>query len=312
MVSQLLSSRRSSLKKYLTPEELLQQALGLPEEVLQHILCMLPLRALLQAGLVCRLWHRLASWPPLWSRLRLAVRPGSLASMPEVLALPRLLNLHRLRVRAVDASLLQAILLHTGLKELDMRCTDLSILPADLLARVVGRMESVVMFDTRITKEQGEAVLRSAGHPDSQLKVLNIGDNSLEGVSGEALVGLGRLERLEIAEGRMDTVQARALMEGITGDSNLRHLNLANTLLTGVPAILLAGVVAALDRLVVRRCGLAREQLDALLEATHIMEELDIGGNKAARDLQGEAVDRARARVRRLTLSTPGLPIVGS
>ena len=312
MISQLLSSRRNSLKKYLTPEELLQQTLGLPEEVLQHILSLLPLRALLQASLVCHLWHRLASWPPLWTRLRLAVRPKILADMPEVLALPRLLTLRRLRVRVVDASLLQAILLHPGLRELDMRCTDLSILPADLLARVVGRMESVVMFDTRITKEQGEAVLRAAGDPDSNLKVLNIGDNSLEGVSREALGGLGRLERLEIAEARMDTVQARALMEGITRGSNLRHLNLANTLLAGVPAVLLAGVVAALDRLVVRRCGLAREQLAALLEAAHIMEELDIGGNKAARDLQGEAVDRARARVRRLTLSTPGLPIVGS
>merc|ERR1711936_581441 len=102
---------------------------NLPEEVLHKVFAKLPLKALANAAAVCSQWRRICEWPGFWAKLRLSVKPANLQAFPQVLALPRLAALKRLRVRQVNQPLFQEILSHRGLRELDLRFTDLSSIP---------------------------------------------------------------------------------------------------------------------------------------------------------------------------------------
>ena len=63
--------------------------LFLPDELLERILSLLPLRWLKTAAAVCCRWRSLAEGPRLWRGLRLTVKPDNLTAMPEVMVLEK-------------------------------------------------------------------------------------------------------------------------------------------------------------------------------------------------------------------------------
>jgi len=290
----------------------------LPEEVLHKVFSKLPLKDLANAAATCCQWRRICEWPGFWKKLRLSVKPGNLQAFPQVLALPRLAALKRLRVRQANQPLFQEIFCHRGLRELDLRYTDLSSLPPHLLAAVVSRMEVVVMFSCKVEKEQSNALMEALAKPSSTLKALNIGDNWLSRVKPKVFANaVSKLERLEVAETGLTAPQASALFEVVTtGEATLKTLNISNNWLSEVSPNLLARGLGSLEHVEARRCDFNQEQLVCLLQkasvATSRLQKLDIGGNRAARDLSTELIDVARTTVRHLQLSTAGLPIVGS
>jgi len=290
----------------------------LPEEVLQKVFLRLPLKDLANAAAVCCQWRRICEWPGFWAKLRLSVKPANLQAFPQVLALPRLAALKRLRVRQVNQPLFQEILCHRGLRELDLRYTDLSSVPPHLLAGVLSRMEVVVMFSSKIEKDQSNALMDALTKPTSMLKALNIGDNWLSSVKPKVFASaVSKLERLEVAETGLTAPQAFELFEVVTaGESKLKMLNISNNWLAEVSPSLLAKALSSLEHVEARRCDFNQEQLVNLLHKASAsnskIQKLDIGGNRAARDLSTELIDAARTAVRHLQLSTAGLPIVGS
>jgi len=290
----------------------------LPEEVLQKVFSRLPLKDLANAAAVCCQWRRICEWPGFWAKLRLSVKPANLQAFPQVLALPRLAALKRLRVRQVNQPLFQEILCHRGLRELDLRYTDLSSVPPHLLAGVLSRMEVVVMFSSKIEKDQSNALMDALAKPTSMLKALNIGDNWLSSVKPKVFASaVSKLERLEVAETGLTAPQAYELLEVVTsGESKLKMLNISNNWLAEVSPSLLAKALSSLEHVEARRCDFNQEQLVNLLHKASAsnskIQKLDIGGNRAARDLSTELIDAARTAVRHLQLSTAGLPIVGS
>jgi len=314
-----LNTREERLNCYTTGCEVTETLIGhLPEEVLQKVFSKLPLKDLANAAATCCQWRRICDWPVFWAKLRLSVKPGNLQAFPQVLALPRLAALKRLRIRQVNQPLFQEILFHRGLRELDLRYTDLSSLPPHLLAGVVSRMEVVVMFSSKIEKEQSNALMEALTKPTSTLKALNIGDNWLSGVKPKVFANaVSKLERLEVAETGLTAAQASALLEVvIAGEAKLKTLNISNNWLAEVSPSLLARGLSSLEHVEARRCDFNQEQLVNLLHkaaaSTSNLQKLDIGGNRAARDLSTELIDVARTAVRHLQLSTAGLPIVGS
>jgi len=291
----------------------------LPEEVLQKVFSKLPLKDLANAAATCCQWRRICEWPVFWKKLRLSVKPANLQAFPQVLSMPRLAALKRLRVRQVNQPLFEAILSHRGLNELDLRYTDLSSIPPHLLAAAVSQMEVVVMFSCKIEKEQSTALMEALAKPTSTLKALNIGDNWLSAVKPKTFAAAAsRLERLEAAETALTAPQASALFEVVcqTGEATLKTLNISNNWLAEVSPSLLANGLSSMESAEARRCDFHQEQLVRLLQkasaSTSKLQKLDIGGNRAARDLSVELVDAARTAVRHLQLSTAGLPIVGS
>ena len=187
----------------------------LPREIVEKILGLLPFQALLPALRVCRLWREVGETPRLWTRLRLSVKTDTLREMPETLAIPRLRALRGLRVRAVSDQLFRGILEHPGLRELDLRCTDLSGLDPELLAVIIPRMERVIMFSTQLTRIQTEKLF-AALCGQSRLKILNISDNLLSGVPPAFLCGAAiSLEKLEAHSTGLTPGQVTALMAAI-------------------------------------------------------------------------------------------------
>ena len=63
--------------------------LFLPDELLERILSLLPLRWLKTAAAVCCRWRRLAEGPRLWRSLKITVKPDNLTAMPEVMVLEK-------------------------------------------------------------------------------------------------------------------------------------------------------------------------------------------------------------------------------
>ena len=296
----------------------------LPEEVLERILQLLPVASLLQALPVCHRWRRVAEWPRLWAGLKLRVKAGNLSYMPEVLRLPRLQQLRSLRVTAASEQLFEALREQRGLRELDARYCDLSIISADLLAEAVSRVDTVVMFTAHIRPAQAEAVFQAARQPESRLRRLHLGDNWLQGeqwqlrpaVSPSLLaVAACGLERLEMASTGLGEEQVRVLfMELARGQARLRYLDLKYNSLAGVEPEVVARAVNSLQTAILRGCSLTREQVTSILEQVEEgsgLQELDIAGNRETRDVAAEVLDRARSRIRRLKLSSEGLPLVG-
>jgi len=290
----------------------------LPEEVLQKVFSKLARKDLSNAAAVCSQWRRICEWPAFWAKMRLSVKPKNLQRMPQVLAVPRLEALKRLRICQANQPLFNAILCHQGLIELDMRYTDLSSIPPDLLAAVISRMEVVVMFSSKIEREQAKALMEALANPSSNLKVLNIGDNCLSSVCPKVFArAASRLERLEVAETSLTASQASALLEVAQNeDTQLKILNISNNWLTEVSPPLVAKGLGSMECVEARRCDFNQDQLIRLLQSATTSEsrlkKLDIGGNRAARDLPVHLVDSARNAIRHLQLSTAGFPVVGS
>ena len=63
--------------------------LFLPDELLERVLSLLPLRWLKTAAAVCCRWRRLAEGPRLWRGLRISVKQDNLSVMPEVMVLEK-------------------------------------------------------------------------------------------------------------------------------------------------------------------------------------------------------------------------------
>jgi hypothetical protein len=138
----------------------------LPPEMLELVFRLLPPSVLAAAVQVCRAWREAGEAPGLWASVRLRVDTGSLASMPGLLGSRRLRAVRRLQV--VDSGLLiteelmQAVVDHPGLKELDMpRGINLTGVGSSLLARAVAGLEVVAMPGARVTRTQARVISRA-------------------------------------------------------------------------------------------------------------------------------------------------------
>ena len=135
-----------------------KNALLLPE-ILHQVFLQLSLQDLKTVLLVCGLWRELGEAPGLWSGLHLNVTRNNIAFMPQLLKSRRMKTVRKLTLETVSDELLQAVIRHKGLREIDANGTDLSGVEASLLARAVTGMEDVDIEDTQLTGQQVDAVL---------------------------------------------------------------------------------------------------------------------------------------------------------
>ena len=123
----------------------------LPAEMLERVFHLLPPRDLKAVVLVCRWWREVGEAPALWAWVRLVVENQSLAVMPEALDARRLGLLRRVEVRAVSADLLEAVVRHPGLVEVEMKHCSLEGMEPELVAMAMAGMEVVGLARRSIT-----------------------------------------------------------------------------------------------------------------------------------------------------------------
>ena len=287
----------------------------LPEEVLERILNFLSLPSLLRVLPVCHRWRRVAEGPRFWVDLKLRVKAGNLSIMPEVLRLPRLQHLRRLRVSVASERLFQALLDHPGLQNLDARCCDLSGISPELLAKVVAQVNTVIMFTVHLRPEQAEALFRAAGQPKARLRKLHLGDNWQQGtdwdtylpVSPGLLAAASRnLEHLEMPSTGLEVEQVRALLVEVGGgQGRMRYLNLKHNSLRDVAPWVVGRAVNCLETAILKSCNLTRHQVTSILEQAQEggrLQELDVAGNWDAKEVAVAVLDRTRGRISKLRL----------
>ena len=161
----------------------------LPAEIIKMIFHLMKPRDMNTVVLVCKWWRDIGEAPSLWQWATVTVTEKNLKDMPNVLEARRLEALRSLGLRADSDALLLAISKHPGLKSLDMHANinaNLSSADPILLAKALGKLESVSMFKAHLTKEQLKSLM-STFLSGANTHTLNIGDTDISTVAPSLL-----------------------------------------------------------------------------------------------------------------------------
>merc|ERR1719319_1193030 len=113
-----------------------------------------------------------------------------------------------------------------------VQSTDLSAVDPELLAQAVTQLEEVV--HTRLTPQQVTAIC-TAMTGNSMLKALGLTDNNLSSVDAGILAqAVTQLEVVELGYTNLTPQQVTAICTAMTGNSQLKTLDLSSTNLSSV------------------------------------------------------------------------------
>ena len=141
-----------------TPRQVQTNVLLLPE-VLYQVFRLLNPRDLKAAVLVCRLWREVGEAPRFWSWVVLRVTTKNQSTMLEALQSRRMKTVRKLMIEEVSEEVVQAVDRLQGLKVIEVEDKALSTVGS--LTRAVIRLEKLGIGPTKLTVQQGEAILTS-------------------------------------------------------------------------------------------------------------------------------------------------------
>jgi len=169
-------------------------------------------------------------------------------------------------VREVSEELLQAVVRHPGLKEMEV-WADLSSVDPELLAQAVTQLEEVWLQRTSLTPQQVTAIC-TAMTGNSQLKTLDLRANNLSLVDAGLLAqAVTQLEEVELGYTRLTPQQVTALCTATTGNSKLKALNMFDNDLSSVDHIILSKIVTQLEEVALGYTRLTPQQVEAIFAA---------------------------------------------
>jgi len=255
----------------------------LPAEMLERVFHLLPPRDLKAVVLVCRWWREVGEAPALWVWVMLQASWKNIQSMAEALGSRRLQGVRRLEVEdmagrsnvevelEVPGELLQAVIRHPGLRELDL-AANLAMLEPELLAQAVTRLEEVGLG--KLTSQQVSAIC-TAVTPNSQLRVLGLSCDNLSIVDAELLAqAVTHLEEVDIDQ--LTPQKVTAICTAITDNSQLKSWNLSYTDLSSIRTDLLAEAVTQLEEANLAYTDLTSEQVETIFAALDKPSQLRI------------------------------------
>ena len=191
-----------------TPRQVQTNVLLLPE-VLYQVFRLLNPRDLKAAVLVCRLWREVGEAPRFWSWVVLRVTTKNQSTMLEALQSRRMKTVRKLMIEEVSEEVVQAVDRHQGLKVIEVEDKALSTVGS--LTRAVIRLEKLDIGPTKLTVQQGEAILTSISAGDSQLKKLNLTGNNMFEVDPDLMArAVNKLKKFTVISIRLDMRQFEA------------------------------------------------------------------------------------------------------
>jgi len=249
----------------------------LPATVLNLVFHLLPPRDLKAVVLVCRWWREVGEAPALWVWVCIRVKGENHGYIKEFLDSRRLQAVRRIEVREemeVSEELLQTLVRRPGLKEMRVQSTDLSAVDPELLAQAVTQLEEVV--HTRLTPQQVTAIC-TAMTGNSRLKTLYLLKNNLSSVDAGLLAqAVTQIEEVELGGTDLTPQQVNAICSAMTGNSQLKTLNLFKNNLSSVDAGLLAQAVTQLEEVKLGDTRLTPQQVEAIFAALDTFSHLKI------------------------------------
>ena len=212
----------------------------LPLELLSKVFLYLTKNELKAAMLVCKRWREaVGSLGKLWSSTSLQISSHNISPVSTLLSSGMLCRLQRVKVEKISEQILEAMVAHEGLKEVDFSGSDLSGFNATLLASLVERLERVNLRKTRLTRNQLDVLFDRLGERRSRLKSLNIEKNDLSSTPPAQLASAVRgLKELWMSRSRTTAEQQLILAVHSLGDDTPLNLNMEWGTAEGHPTFL--------------------------------------------------------------------------
>jgi len=150
------------------------------------------------------------------------------------------------------------------LTNLNLDSCNLSSVDSETIARVVAKLEEVVLSFTELTSQQCQAIFRFASG-DSKLKKLDLFSCNLSSVDPETMARVvAKLEEADLETTELTSQQCKAIFRCAAGDTNLKDLNLSECVLSSVDPEILARVVAKLVGVEMAATELSNQQCQAI------------------------------------------------
>ena len=242
--------------------------MSIPTELLEKILGELPPVDLKSAVFACKRLREVGETPKLWTWVVLEVTGENLFMIPEALGSRRLQEVARLKVKAWSDQLLEAIVRHPGLRQLEI--LDVNPLVHADLTRAFTNLEEVTIYDGdyNLTVEQLVAIF-TAITENSKLKKFALTDSNMSLVEPELLgKAVSCLEEVSLCDRDCTLEQVEAIFEHITKKTKLKKLELYHSSISLVEPELLAGAALWLEELslIEERFPTVTEQAEAILK----------------------------------------------
>lgn len=281
---------------------------SVPREVLTLILALLPWPDLKRVLQVSRHLQEVGEQPALWVDFPLILSPNNLPYCSQLLQLPRLLRLRRVRIQGCKLrnkhvtellrSLVQEVTFGEG-HDLE-KDVELAGLSPSLLATMATKMRSVSFHSSllnQLSEQQILAIVNKLNHPTSQTKTLAIFfDNNLSSLPASTLAwALASLSHLTLVFQKLNCDKYNCLFKEIgEGRASLQSLSLSGNDLSRVDPQLLGQATVRLVTLNLSDTKLTSLHLESLLSSLAQpgtrLRKLDISHNGGLRGVDERLV----------------------
>jgi len=153
-----------------------------------------------------------------------------------------------------------------NLKDIEFFSVDLSGTPPRLLGKALGNLECVSLSNTELRFEHIQSFFEEI-MGSKNLKDVNLDFSELFYISKDIFAkSLIQLEKVSLACTVMDIEQLEALFELISKESKIKELDLLDTDLTGLDAVLMGSAINKLEKVNISGSKLVGEQLNPMVE----------------------------------------------
>jgi len=153
-----------------------------------------------------------------------------------------------------------------NLKDIEFFSVDLSGTPPRLLGKALGNLEIVSLSNTELRFEHIQSFFEEIMRSKTLMDV-NLDFSELFYISKDIFAkSLIQLEKVSLACTVMDIEQLEALFELISKESKIKELDLLDTDLTGLDAVLMGSAINKLRKVNISGSKLAGEQLNPMVE----------------------------------------------
>ena len=198
--------------------------------------------SLLQAAVqVCRRWREAGESSKLWESASVHIHSRNILPVSQLLESGRLSRVRSVRVERVTEELIEVMLGHLALEEVNFCDSNLSGILPSMLANLVERLEKVNLRKTKLTHRQLEVILNRLGENRTKLKGLNLEANDLSSIQPAQLARAVRgLEEVWMSRTKITAEQQLILAVHSLGEDTEMILNMEWGIAEGQPAFLWA------------------------------------------------------------------------
>jgi len=200
---------------------------SLPLELLHKVFSHLTMNDLKVAVQVCRRWREAGESSKLWESASVHIHSKNILPVSHLLECGRLSRVRSVRVERVTEGLIEVMLGHPTLEEVNFCGSNLSNILPGLLANLVERLEKVNLRKTKLTRRQLDVILNRLGENRTKLKGLNLEANDLSSIQPAQLARAVRgLEEVWMSRTRMTAEQQLILAVHSLGEDTEMSLNM--------------------------------------------------------------------------------------